>query len=118
MNEPVVIVCVQDLGNVALKIVGLFLICYGVLFFPGPLFFTSLQEGAVLKMLGAIIHGGIIIALGACLARWSAKLSKILFESAAVEGLPLPLATELQTVAFRIMGIMSCPMVFQGWCRR
>jgi hypothetical protein len=56
-------------------------------------------------MSGAAIFGVTYLVLGVCLIRWSANLAKKLFGSAATVGLPVPIATEFQTVAFRVMGI-------------
>jgi len=105
MNEPVITVRAQDLGDVALRLIGLDFLYSGVMFMPFSSMTAVLQEDSYLRLLGATLRGVAYVALGVYLIRWSAKLSKKLFGSVGAVGLPLPIAAELQAVAFRVLGV-------------
>ena len=118
MNEPAATVRAQDIGDVAIKFVGLYLLVIGVMSTSGLLLLASSPTGSETKVLGAAMSGFTFLTLGVCLTRWSASLSKKLFGSVAAVGLPLPIATELQIVAFRVMGVYALisglPPLVQG----
>ena len=119
INEPPVIVRTQDLGNVALKFTGLWVIFLGIMSAPALFHFASLPERSTRKGLEEAIYGVAYLVLGAYLTKWSAKLSEKLFgPSATIVTVPLPIAAELQTVAFRVVGLCvlvgSLPLLVQS----